>query len=509
MTSERRGRGGQARGEVMGGGTPRSAQRSATDKMHALFGVTGAKKSPFRPSSPSSSRRGGAAQQKRGQRPLLDSINVTPGHNDEYLTTAIMLHLPIMYGAHYNRGAKAAVRRIDAPSGVAYVQPVHRNVSHSWTAVDVNEGDLYVLFVPFHKITTARFLDEIASVEQHLHDVKKKLVTTPQQQRSRRWFLHDCLNYVLPKTELMLRDFAGLVDKFGADSVVYQMGVIRLLDESDKGREDVLALAVEESDAAMPAALLRFSTGRLKEVLHSGNLAYAVRKLREHFYAADDGGASPGRGQYWEDPADGSPARRVPQQQHEQPPGELPSQLVDIDREIERLQQRAANDTWGNDEQAADEDDVEDAYAKGGPLMHTNASSTAEVAMLSADRYMHPDDAGSSAPAGNAFYDDVTGAKLQAPSPQQPARHSRRGSNVSHGSAMSMPLQAPPGAAADGAVPGDDALQGLPDHLRAQFAEEGAAEQPPQMAAMPHVDVPNMTDFDAMYAAVETNYTAQ
>jgi hypothetical protein len=82
----------------------------------------------------------------------------------------------------------------------------------------------------------------------------------------------------------------GLLKQFGADNVVYQLGVIRLLDEGRRERQDMLAAALEDSDGAMPTELLRLSTGRLKDILHSGNLAYAVRRLREHFFAEADGG---------------------------------------------------------------------------------------------------------------------------------------------------------------------------------------------------------------------------
>lgn len=368
-------------------------------------------KTPFRPSSPSSSARAGAlgSTSRRAATPnsacksVIDRMSGTPRRSDEYISMAIMMHLPVTYGVHYNRQAKGAVRRIVGPQG-QYVQPIHRNVSHSWTALDVREGDVYVLFVPFHKLSVERISSEVEAVERYLLATKKQLVTTPQQQRTRRWFLHDMLNYVLPKTELLLRDFMSMLQQFGVDNVVYQLGVFRLLDESRKEREDALAVALEDSDSAMPGELLRFSTGRLKDVLHSGNLAYATKRLREHFFSDEAAVHDADRHDDFAVPASG-PA----------------SHLATIDREIEKLERQAHTD--GRD---ADE-------------LH----GTVETAF-------------------DAFSGDSA-----------------------------------PGMAAE-----------LPAHLRAQF-ERGDGIDEASEADRQVIEGPSVTDFDAMYAAVEESYREQ
>lgn len=268
---------------------------------------------------------------------------------DEYITMALMLHLPITFGVHYNRQNKGAIRTITSPQG-PFVQPVHRNISHSWTAADVQTTDLYVLFLPFHRLSTERLKDEMATVERYMLETKKFLVLTPQAQRSRRWFLHDMLNYVLPKTELLLNEMVSLLERFGVDDVVYQMGVIRLLDESQREKEDVLAVAMEESDGAMPLEIMRFSSGRLKDVLHSGNLTYAVRRLREQYFPKSSlNHQGTGLSERPEDGLSSGASAGV-------------SKIDAIDREIHKLEQRMADDVWGNEGDAEDHDDVEPAF---------------------------------------------------------------------------------------------------------------------------------------------------
>ena len=336
-------------------------------------------KSPFRPaarsrgaglaSSPaaapsgSSTPRSGAAAKRavdpydpslasHHNKSIVEALKDSPIVADEYLSMAIMMHLPIKFGAHYNRGARAAIRKVASPHGL-FVQPIHRNIQQSWTAQDVHVGELHVLFLPFHKISAERVEQEIGSVERHLQEISRLLVTTPSSQRTRRWFLHDMVNYILPKTELVLRDFLELVHRFGAEDVVYQMGIVRLIDEGKQGKDDMFQSAVDQADLAMPREILRFSGGAFRDVLHSGNIVYAVQQLRRHYYDENGGVREPlpddGTGM----DHDGQPVA-----------GGTYSTLIDIDREIQKLERRHQQDNYHDDleEQAAMDDDVESEY---------------------------------------------------------------------------------------------------------------------------------------------------
>jgi hypothetical protein len=324
------------------------ASHSATRQDSSLVEIFGAAKSPqpFRPSSaPSGKGRTAAPLASPAQvssvtraapsatpRSVLDVLNNAPAESEAYLSMAIMMHLPIKFGQHYNRGGRAAVRRVRSPQGV-FLQPIKRSTQQSWTAADVKVGELHVIFIPFHHLTTKRVESEISTVEKHLVEMSKLLITTPTSQRSRRWFLHDMTNYVLPKTELVLRDLLEILFKFSAEDVVYQLGVIRLMDEGRQQKDGAFAAAAKRADAAMPREILRFS-GMFREVLHSGNIIYAIQQLRKHYY--QDGG-------------------RLTSNDGEAAEGAQWSTLADIDREIAKLEQERRRES-ARPIGAADED---------------------------------------------------------------------------------------------------------------------------------------------------------
>ena len=429
----------------------------------------------------------------------------------EYLSMALMLHLAITFGVHYNRRAKGAIRTILGPKG-PFVQPVHRNVTHSWSASDVRSDDLYVLFVPFHKLSVARMEAEIATVERYLLDAKKQLILTPQAQRSRRWFLHDLLNYVLPKTDLLLHEMLGLLQRFGADDVVYQMGVIRLLDESQREKEDVLAVAMEETDGAMPLEILRFSSGRLKDVLHAGNISYAVRRLRLQYFPSQDPDEfdellhHSGGGQHVKDGSPGgaaSPARRgghvegMPSALRRGPGGDDPTRAaaskVDmIDREIEKLERRMVDDVWGKEQEAEEHDDVESTFADDNdpPVPPPRAVGS------SAKR---TDGGGSKGAGGSTVLDlvDTLDHRKYLDDEDATAETDRA---IAAGR-LTTDTQSRLDAFLKMPAPGGKAAKAASSAMGPPPSRSGAAA-----AAGGIADGPSMDDFDAMYRAVEASY---
>lgn len=324
----------------------------------SVFGTVDAR-SPFRPSGASQKPPGtplgskassfnvsGAAAGGRGAtsgsasllkdnmhgKSILEVVKEAPLASDEYLSMAIMMHLPIRYGPHYNRGAKAAVRKVNSPNGV-FVQPIRRNNSQTWSASDVQVGELHVIFVPFHKLSCRAVEEEIMAVDKHLVELSKRLVTTPNAQRTRRWFLQDMVHDVLPKTELLLRDLLDLLYKFGVDDVVYQLSLVRVADEGRRQTGGAFAAAVDIADTAMPNEILRLSTGAFRDILHSGNILFAVQELRTHYF--DSHGvptvrAHNGHGGYNEGGGQGSAA------------GLQWSSLTEVDKEIRELEQKLA-----------------------------------------------------------------------------------------------------------------------------------------------------------------------
>lgn len=267
---------------------------------------------------------------------ILDVMRKAPLDSEEYLSMAITMFLPIKFGSHYNRSGKTAVRKVVTPQGV-FVQPLHRNEQLNWTVADVRVGELHVVFIPFHKLTAETVEAEIVHVEERLVDTTKNLVTTPITQRSRRCFLQDMQTTVLPKTELILRDLLDMLLKFGKDDVVYQLGLIRMMDEGKAAKGALFAKAVEVADTAMPKEIMRLSTGAFRDIVHSGNLLYVVEQLRAHYY---DGGlrqANRSGGDLGSSRPGSSPGGRRAggaSDRHDR------AALNDIDREIAMLEKR-------------------------------------------------------------------------------------------------------------------------------------------------------------------------
>lgn len=377
--------GSKARSHSASGGTPGGKQPTRSRQFLSLFGdsVDQKPKTPFRPASNSINQKNAFAfvarssnNSKRGQgqerRSLTDALKIDAAESDDaFVSLALMMHLPISYGVHYNRSQKTVIRSVHDPKRpqAPWVTPVYREHQHSWGISDILEGDLYVLFVPFHKLSVERMQQEVLSVERHMLAIRKQLILTPQKEKTRRWFLNDMMNFILPKTDLLLRDFIGLLHSFGVEDVVYNMGVIRLMDEKARESENVVQLALEVVDAAMPNELLRFSSGRLRDVLHSGNISYAVRRLREHYQgsmaASGSGNADGKAGGDGDDPY-------AMAQQHRRP-GAQPSHLNEIDKEISSLEKKMASSNWGHNSKNGnrdgdgmddldDEDDVESVF---------------------------------------------------------------------------------------------------------------------------------------------------
>eukprot|EP00659_Diplonema_papillatum_P009703 gene9703-15069_t len=125
----------------------------------------------------------------------------------DYTDMAILMHLPITFGANYNRANKPTVRRFNNGSAMPYIQQTCRsNALQSWDVKDVGEGDLFSFFIPFHKLSEVRLDEELRNLHKHRLKAKKGLLTTPQTQKGKRWFFHDLYHYILPKTETLLNE---------------------------------------------------------------------------------------------------------------------------------------------------------------------------------------------------------------------------------------------------------------------------------------------------------------
>ena len=282
----------------------------------------------------------------------------------DYTDMAILMHLPITFGANYNRANKPTVRRFNCGSAVPYVQQtVKSNTFQSWDVKDVGEGDLFSFFIPFHKLTEARIDEELKRLARHKLKSKKALLTTPQNQKGRRWFHYDMYHYVLDKTDALLNELRELVAVHGQSNILFYLNIIRLMENKEheaasemyagsppKGSGAELAQGMlaqtpsqldtsgmpadeQEREQTLQREVLKLSSGKYKDTVHGGNILYVLDRLRDYFA-----------------------------EQFTRPENMHSDHLKDIEDEIRRLEEKAARDVVGNEAAAEAEDDVESAY---------------------------------------------------------------------------------------------------------------------------------------------------
>ena len=269
-------------------------------------------------------------------------------HND-YLDMAILMHLPITFGANYNRSNKPTIRRFNSGSSVPYVQQTCKSSTlQSWSVKDAGENDLFSFFIPFHKLCEERLDHELKRLSRNRISAKKGLLTTPQHLKGKRWFFYDLYHYILPKIETLLKDLKDLIVVHGTSNILFYLNIIRLMEQKNQEEQEE---PVNESIAVggalqhlgdpdqvdreelLQKEVLKLSSGKYKDTIHGGNILYVLDRLKAYF------AENFSRGEL-----------------------QLSDHLKDIEQEIKRLEDKAARDILGNEAEAEAEDDVESNY---------------------------------------------------------------------------------------------------------------------------------------------------
>jgi len=223
----------------------------------------------------------------------------------------------------------------------------------SWQLKDLRDGDLFAFYIPSHKISEERITAELVRLQRHVTKMKKGFLTTPHTRKGLRWFFYDMQHYVLPKCESLLAELREIVNVHGAANIAFYLNVIRLTE--DGKREKAQALGAQpggepplsspppstggggpspfEREAILRDEVLTLSNGKYRDVIHSGNIVYVLQKLRDYFRENFV------RGEV-----------------------QVPDHLREIEEEIRALEDKAARDVPGNEQQAEEEDDVESEY---------------------------------------------------------------------------------------------------------------------------------------------------
>lgn len=106
--------------------------------------------------------------------------------------------------------------------------PVAEKVSlRSWAVKDVQDGDLFYFAIPFDDLNER----SIGIVEErgrrHLSRIKKTMVTVSQNAKGRRWFLYDCVNFVLPRTFNILNELRQMCTDHGEANLRFPVFLFR------------------------------------------------------------------------------------------------------------------------------------------------------------------------------------------------------------------------------------------------------------------------------------------
>eukprot|EP01062_Namystynia_karyoxenos_P083671 TRINITY_DN9664_c0_g1_i1.p1 TRINITY_DN9664_c0_g1~~TRINITY_DN9664_c0_g1_i1.p1 ORF type:complete len:1205 (+),score=388.94 TRINITY_DN9664_c0_g1_i1:219-3617(+) len=293
----------------------------------------------------------------------------TLGHSDQdYVDMAILMHLPITFGACYNKRNKPLLRCYNAGGARPYVQQLQKSTTlQSWEVKDLRQGDLFAFFIPFHKLSEDRVTHEIARLHRHMTKMRKGHLTTPHSQKGLRWFFYDMQHYILPKMETLLADLRDLVAVHGSQNLIFYLNIIRLMEQGkeQKARNDAAMLSSggsvptpprgpgdgllqrDDSGAQQPespaaaferedllqAEVLTLSRGKYRDTVHCGNIIFVLDRLKAYF-----------------------------QEHFSRGEVQVSDHLRDIETEIRRLEEKAARDVPGNERQAEEEDDVESEY---------------------------------------------------------------------------------------------------------------------------------------------------
>ena len=113
-------------------------------------------------------------------------------------------------------------------------KPVARDRA-CWTVDVIKEGDLFFFSLPLQTVTSSVVEAILAKSERHTTALRKLLITTPQKEKGRRYFLHDMVNAVMPQTQTLLRRLHALLEQH-ADGHV-QMALSALPDIRDEFME--------------------------------------------------------------------------------------------------------------------------------------------------------------------------------------------------------------------------------------------------------------------------------
>ncbi|ORC88661.1 putative casein kinase II, alpha chain [Trypanosoma theileri] len=97
----------------------------------------------------------------------------------------------------------------------------------TWQVNDLKVGDLFYFSLPFDDIGTDTLNAVVYKARKHMAYIKRELLTAPQSNKGRRWFLHDMMKNIMPNMMTLLEELKTIVQNYGGDSTRFPIFLFR------------------------------------------------------------------------------------------------------------------------------------------------------------------------------------------------------------------------------------------------------------------------------------------
>jgi hypothetical protein len=144
--------------------------------------------------------------------------------------------LTLQFAENYNKKRRNESMYVPTPDGFVVRQQrlknpwagvVTQTSLRTWGVRDVREGDLFYFAIPFDSLNQYAVETVMEKAKRHIGQCKKNIITTPQTDKTRRWFLHDMTNAVMPRVMSALQELHKMVTDHGESNVRFPVFLFR------------------------------------------------------------------------------------------------------------------------------------------------------------------------------------------------------------------------------------------------------------------------------------------
>lgn len=168
------------------------------------------------------------------------SVNLTAAEREQMAVAYDMFDssfkLTLQFAENYNKKRKSESMYVPTADGFVVRQQKLKNPwagvvtqtsLRTWTVRDVRDGDLFYFAIPFDALNQFAVETVMEKAKRHIGMCKKTVITTPQTDKSRRWFLHDMANAVMPRVMSAMQELHKMVSDHGESNVRFPVFLFR------------------------------------------------------------------------------------------------------------------------------------------------------------------------------------------------------------------------------------------------------------------------------------------